>query len=100
MPNQADHVPTRDASFTQTVWTQVLSAGRRDSPAAEAALSRLCERYWYPLYVYARRRGHSPEESEDLVQGFFAKVLEKNYLAGADLQKGRFRAFLLAMFNG
>jgi len=70
-------------------------AGRGSSPQSEVALEELCRAYWYPLYVYARRQGHSREDAEDLTQGFFARLLEKNYLEGITSDKGKFRAFLL-----
>lgn len=52
--------------------------------------------YWFPLYAYVRRRGHSKEDAEDLTQAFFARFLAKNYLDGLSAERGRFRAFLLA----
>jgi RNA polymerase sigma-70 factor (ECF subfamily) len=61
-------------------------------------LSVLCETYWYPLYAEARRRGLNPEDARDRVQGFFARMLEKNGMADADQTRGRFRSFLLAAF--
>jgi RNA polymerase sigma-70 factor (ECF subfamily) len=65
-------------------------------PEAHQALSLLCNAYWYPIYAYVRRLGHSQEEAEDLTQGFFARVLEKHYLRDFDQDRGRFRSFLLA----
>ena len=56
----------------------------------------LCRTYWFPLYAYVRRRGHTKEDAEDLTQAFFARFLAKNYLAGLSAERGRFRAFLLA----
>ena len=82
--------------FATTHWTVVLAAGRRSTPQADHALEELCRTYWYPLYAYVRRRGHSKEDAEDLTQGFFARFLERNYLEGLSGEKGRFRAFLLA----
>lgn len=73
----------------------MLTAGRSGSPQADAALEELCRAYWYPLYAYARRRGYSREDAEDVTQGFFARLLEKNYLEGVTSERGRFRAFLL-----
>jgi RNA polymerase sigma-70 factor (ECF subfamily) len=58
-------------------------------------LERLCRTYWYPLYCCVRRHGYSPEDAQDLTQAFFAKVLEKNQIALADPERGRFRTFLL-----
>jgi RNA polymerase sigma-70 factor (ECF subfamily) len=56
----------------------------------------LCRSYWYPLYAYVRRRGHSVQDAQDLTQEFFARLLEKNYVAAADPARGKFRSFLLA----
>lgn len=82
--------------FATTHWTVVLAAGQRHSPQADAALEQLCRTYWFPLYAYVRRRGHPKADAEDLVQAFFAKLLEKNFLANLDSERGKFRAFLLA----
>lgn len=87
--------PPRDV-FVTTRWTMVLSAGRRSSPQSDRALAELCQTYWYPLYAFVRRQGHSKEDAEDLVQAFFARFLEKNYLEGLQAERGKFRAFLLA----
>ena len=81
--------------FATTHWTAVLAAGRGSSRQADVALEELCRTYWYPLYAYVRRQGHSREDAEDLTQGFFARLLEKNYLEGVTSDKGKFRAFLL-----
>jgi len=73
----------------------VLAAGRGNTRQADVALEELCRTYWYPLYAYVRRQGHSREDAEDLTQGFFARLLEKNYLEGITSDKGKFRSFLL-----
>jgi len=83
-------------AFVTTHWSVVLAAGRSDPTGARDALARLCQTYWYPLYAYVRRLGNSPPDAQDLTQEFFARLLAKNYLAGADESKGRFRSFLLA----
>ena len=82
--------------FATTHWTVVLAAGQRHTPQADSALEELCRTYWFPLYAYVRRRGHAKADAEDLVQAFFAKLLEKNFLANLDNERGKFRAFLLA----
>jgi RNA polymerase sigma-70 factor (ECF subfamily) len=82
--------------FATTHWTVVLAAGRRHTPKADTALEELCRTYWFPLYAYVRRRGHAKADAEDMVQAFFARLLEKNFLAGLDSERGKFRAFLLA----
>jgi RNA polymerase sigma factor (sigma-70 family) len=81
--------------FATTRWTVVLAAGHRGAPQADVALEELCRTYWYPLYAYVRRRGHSHDDAEDFTQAFFARLLEKNYLEGISSDKGKFRAFLL-----
>lgn len=77
--------------FATTSWTGVEYAqlGSRE------ALERLCSRYWYPIYCYVRRRGHRPEDAEDLTQGFFFELLAKNYFRAAQRGRGKFRSFLL-----
>lgn len=88
------------AWFTTTRWSIVLQAGQaHHNPQAHAALEQLCQTYWYPLYAFARRQGHSPHDAEDLVQGFLAECLAKNRLATADPDRGRFRSFLLLAFK-
>jgi RNA polymerase sigma factor (sigma-70 family) len=82
--------------FATTHWSVVLAAGNTDSTCARDALSRLCQTYWYPLYAYARRCGNSPHDAQDLTQAFFARILEENWMAKSDPQRGRFRSFLLA----
>jgi|SRR5215471_5030853 len=81
--------------FPTTTWTLVLSAGQPADVRSSDALASLCEKYWYPLYAYLRRRGYSRDQAEDLTQEFFARLLEKRYIEHADRNKGRFRTFLL-----
>ena len=84
------------APFQTTHWTVVLQAGGTDSDeAARKALSTFCESYWPPLYTFVRRRGYSPADAQDLVQGFFGHLLESDTLSRADREKGRLRTFLL-----
>lgn len=84
-----------DPLFVTTHWSVVMAAGRADTPVAQEALGRLCQTYWYPLYAYARRVGHSPADAQDLTQEFFLRLLEGRWLARADSERGRFRSFLL-----
>jgi RNA polymerase sigma-70 factor (ECF subfamily) len=84
------------AGFQTTHWTLVLRARQTQSEiSAQKALSNFCEAYWPPLYAFLRHRGHASPEAQDLVQGFFAHLLEKNTLSRADQEKGRLRTFLL-----
>jgi RNA polymerase sigma factor (sigma-70 family) len=90
---QRSKVPAH--SFTTTHWSVVLAAGRKESPQDLIALNRLCQTYWYPVYAFVRRMGHSAVDAEDYTQAFFARCLEKNYWSLANQSKGRFRTFLL-----
>jgi DNA-directed RNA polymerase specialized sigma24 family protein len=82
------------ARFPTTHWTMVVAAGDRASPEDRAALSELCRAYWYPLYVFVRRKGHDPDAAQDLTQAYFMRLMESGVLAAADRDKGRFRSFL------
>ena len=81
-------------AFTTTHWSVVLQA-QGHSPAAQEALEKLCRAYWWPLYGYVRRQGYSPEEAQDLTQGFFALLLERKDFDAVRQEKGRLRSYLL-----
>src|SRR2546427_11611591 len=85
--------------FATTHWSVVLTAGQCTSPQAAEALEKLCRTYWYPLYAYVRRQGHSPHDAQDLTQGFFVRLLEQNWVTKADREKGKFRSFLLSVLK-
>ena len=81
--------------FPSTRWSLVLAVTRKDAPEAAAALEHLCGTYWYPLYAYVRRCGHSAHDVQDLTQEFFRRLLEHRWLDAADQAKGRLRSFLI-----
>jgi DNA-directed RNA polymerase specialized sigma24 family protein len=85
-------------AFHTTRWTMVLAAGGAGA-AAERALGELCALYREPLLAHGRRRGLTPTDAEDAVQGFFARLLRGDALVGVRRERGRFRAFLLGAFN-
>jgi RNA polymerase sigma-70 factor (ECF subfamily) len=88
-----------DKWFKTTHWSVVMAARNNDPAHAQAALAKLCRAYWYPLYYYIRRFGHSPPDAQDLTQEFFARCLEKDYLLAAERERGKFRSFLLIALN-
>jgi RNA polymerase sigma-70 factor (ECF subfamily) len=97
MPQPSNVHPGQSAcSLPSTLWSFVLHARDRPGPEAGEALGALCQAYWYPLYVYIRRQVGSADQAEDLTQAFFTRLLEKDFLASVDREKGKFRAFLLA----
>src|SRR5215813_12080043 len=80
--------------FTTTHWSIVLQS-QDETPAAQKALEILCRTYWRPLYAFARREGLAREEAQDLVQEFFARLLEHRNLNTVRREKGRLRSYLL-----
>ena len=91
--------PGHRGGFDETNWWVVDKAGHPDQPQAEEARALLCRTYWYPVYGYICRLGHTHQDAQDLTQEFFARVLEKNYLQAAAAEKGRFRSFLLLLLK-
>ena len=86
-------------SFPETRWSLILDArAKGDEPKARRALEEVCSSYWKPLYAYARMRGNSPLDAEDLTQSFFECLLENDLLASVDSERGRMRTFLLSCF--
>lgn len=73
----------------------VLAAAERSTPQAEQALEEICRTYWFPIYAYVRRRGHSPQDAEDLTQAFFLQFIRRHWIGDVDRAKGRLRAFLV-----
>src|SRR5262245_39840764 len=92
-PNGASW-PDRCPIFATTQWSVVLQAGGQ-SAEASAALEKLCRAYWFPLFAFIRRKGHSEEDAKDLTQQFFVRLLERNDFQTVDARKGKFRTFLL-----
>lgn len=90
-------VTSRDGLFASTSWTLVFQAAQLQASSSQAlsALSKLCELYWRPLYLFLRREGFNPDDAQDLTQGFFADLIENRAYARARPLKGRFRSFLL-----
>jgi RNA polymerase sigma-70 factor (ECF subfamily) len=81
--------------FATTHWSLIITAGDQKDPSARAALTELCESYWYPLYVFVRRQIGDVDEAQDFTQAFFARLLEQRLFEKAEPEHGRFRAFLL-----
>jgi len=93
---QTMHTLPGRSGFPTTRWTLVVAAANPDRTEARSALVSLCEKYWYPLYAYLRRRGYPADQAQDLTQEFFVRVLEGRYLDRADPDTGRFRSFLMS----
>ncbi len=97
MPPASPDDPTQTClppRFLTTHWSVVLRAKDKTSPDCQQALETLCRTYWYPLYAFVRSSGYSPPDAQDLTQGFFLRLLAKDYLRVVEPEKGRFRTFL------
>jgi RNA polymerase sigma factor (sigma-70 family) len=79
--------------FLTTHWTQVL-ASRGQTPEARQALSDLCATYYEPVLAFLRHSGHDADTARDLAHEFFAGLLQRHGLEGADPTRGRFRTYL------
>jgi RNA polymerase sigma factor (sigma-70 family) len=94
-----DNAVNRAGLFRTTRWSLILGSIDIQTPGSKTALTDLCNLYWYPLYVFARRTGFDGPDAEDLTQSFFLYLLEKKSLGRVTPDKGRFRSFLLASFK-
>lgn len=81
--------------FATTRWSIVLAAGQAASQDSRQALESLCRAYWFPVYTYVRRHASGVEDAQDITQCFFTHLLDKDTIAKANPDRGRFRAFLL-----
>lgn len=97
--NEETLAPAPKPNFQSTQWSLVLAAQHRSTPDGRAAFASLAEKYWFPLYAFVRQTESDAHRARDLIQSFFEKVIEKNYIGDADPQRGRFRTFLLASLS-
>ena len=95
-PSSPAPEPAPGGRFATTHWSLIVAAREGEAAQAQEALAGLCRAYWYPLYGYIRHQGHAADRAQDLTQEFFARLLEKDFLAAVDREKGKFRSFLLA----
>ncbi len=94
-PHDDTPAPPSSPLFLTTRWSVVLAAQGTATAHSAAALETLCRAYWYPLYAYVRGSGRSPEDAQDLTQGFFARLLAQDWLRVVRPENGRFRTFLI-----
>lgn len=87
------------AAFPETHWSLVqrIQAGSVDD--ASGAMGVICERYWYPIYAYLRRRGYGKHDAEDYTQALFARLLSNDSIQAVKREQGRLRSYLLGMLK-
>lgn len=90
-----DQENSRLKLFPTTQWSLIVRASAADPVERETALAEICSLYWPPVYAFIRSRGNSPHDAEDLTQGLFAELLERNDFAKADANHGKLRSYLL-----
>ncbi len=86
---------SRQGIFPSTKWTLVARA-RKGGKEGKGAIEELCRYYWFPIYVFLRRRGYSQHDAEDWTQGFFQKLLDDGLFQAAAADRGRLRTLLLS----
>jgi len=89
----------KSSAFPDTRWTMVLRLRSASEPQRKRAFEELCQAYWKPLYVFARRCGHDQHDAEDLTQGFFAGLLRRQNLGSLAPELGRLRVFFKTAFR-
>jgi RNA polymerase sigma-70 factor (ECF subfamily) len=94
MPEPSPAKPPGREIFFTTRWTMIQRA-KGDAPQARAALGDLCAAYWTPVFRFLQREGRNEDQSRELTQEFFSRILAKRDITGADPRKGRFRSYLL-----
>jgi RNA polymerase sigma factor (sigma-70 family) len=81
--------------FPVTHWSVLVAVKSEDLAERTRALDTLFAAYWKPVYKYVRLRWNRPaEDAQDLTQGFFAEMLERDLLAKYDPAKSRLRTYL------
>jgi len=83
------------AVFASTHWSVVQAAVDGSTSQVGAAMEKLCQTYWPPIYAFIRRQGHGPDDAQDLTQEFFFRLVEKEHLNHLVHREGKFRSFLL-----
>ena len=94
----SDHI-SGPSQFASTMWSIVTGAQGDEKEQRNTCLAALCKNYWKPIYYYIRRRGLSHDDARDLTQEYFATFLEKDFVAKADRERGKFRTFVLVTVN-
>ncbi len=91
---QEQSTPQNSGAFRTTCWSVVVRAGG-NAPESRAALGDLCEAYWSPVFRFLQREGRSEDDSRELAQEFFTRLLSRGSIGQVDPEKGRFRSYLL-----
>jgi RNA polymerase sigma factor (sigma-70 family) len=90
-----DHSFVSGGNFPQTRWSVVAAAGSDDSAERARALDVLFAAYWEPVYKYIRLKfSKAPDEAQDLTQGFFLALFERDLLSRFDAEKSRLRTYV------
>ena len=88
-------------SFPTTRYSIVAASSSGNAGVRREAFDALVTAYWKPVFKYVRLKWRAlPEEAADLTQGFFLKAFEKDFFAGFDARKARFRTYLRTCLDG
>lgn len=95
MQQGSESEPGSREAFPLTRWSLITRVRQGSAEEVGVAMEELCQRYWYPIYAFLRREGHDRPDAEDLVQGFFARMLASESFQRAEQDRGKLRTFLL-----
>ena len=85
--------------FPTTRWTLVRRVQKGGEAEAARAMEEICQQYWFPIYAFARHRGFSAEDAEDITQVFFQRLIASETIQAAREEKGRMRSFMLSLLK-
>jgi RNA polymerase sigma-70 factor (ECF subfamily) len=97
MPGPKPEDCAKNSTFPTTHWTLVQMVQSGAPEDAAKAMEAICQRYWYPIYVYLRRKGHSPHDAEDFTQAFFVELISEDALQTVRRERGSLRSYLLGV---
>jgi len=93
--------PWRGGAFPTTRWSAVDGVRSADAAERERSYAALVAAYWKPVYKHIRMRWRkSAEDAQDLTQEFFLRAMQKEFFAGYDPARARFRTFLRTCLEG
>ncbi len=90
---------TNTPAFPTTHWTLVQAVQQGSAVDAARAMETLCKGYWYPIYAFLRRSGHSAHNAEDLTQAFFQRLIADDSILAARREAGKLRSYLLGVLK-
>jgi RNA polymerase sigma-70 factor (ECF subfamily) len=99
MPGSRPDEQAKSPLFPTTRWTHVQMVQSGTAEDAAKGMEAICQRYWYPVYAYLRRKGRSPHDAEDMTQAFFLELISEEALQVVRRERGKLRSYLLGVLQ-